>query len=167
MSTYSVFYLDGLSRLIRPSKTLITLNGSGIKIHKEIISWPNVMSLVIDYKVGDQQGSIGGAIAGDLIAGQAGAIVGGMRSVKKVEPYIFITYEYENEPRELRFICSRAEALQKEYLKRKGEWEEFKKANAVPTQPKQQGLTSKVTRLYFLPYTKTYKFAKDKLRKKK
>jgi hypothetical protein len=134
MSTYSVFYLDGLSRLIRPSKTLITLNGSGIKIHKEIISWPNVMS---------------------------------MRSVKKVEPYIFITYEYENEPRELRFICSRAEALQKEYLKRKGEWEEFKKANAVPTQPKQQGLTSKVTRLYFLPYTKTYKFAKDKLRKKK
>ena len=167
MSTYNVFYLDGLSRQIRPSKTGLKLDDSGIIIHKEIITWPNVTSLIIDYKVGDQQGSVGGALAGELIAGQTGAIVGGMRSSKKVEPYIFITYEYENEPSELRLICSRAEALQKEYLKRKGEWGEFKEANSIPKQPKRRGLASKATRLYFSPYTKTYKFAKGKLRKGK
>jgi len=149
---------------MRPSYTGMSLNKSGITIHRQRIEWPDVTSLDITYNVGEQAGSVGGALAGKFIAGDVGAIVGGMRSTKKVEPYVRITYEYDGEPYELLVISPTAEKLQKEYLKKKGEWQDFKAADSADLQP---GMLKKATNIYFAPYKATFKLGKKIINKGK
>lgn len=159
---YPVFYVEGLLQQVRPGTTNLWTKKSGIKLHGQFIAWADLKDFKIDYKISDQQGSVAGAAAGAIIAGGAGAIVGGMRNSKKVEPYVTLSYVVGTENRNLTFISRKAEDIQKEYLKRVRKIAEYPQTqlDAVNPQPSQESKLKKAGKIYFSPYTYSFKAIK-------
>lgn len=162
---YPVFYLEGIPEHPKPGTTYLKAKKSGIELHNRRIGWADIEDASIEYKVRDGQGSIGGAAAGALIAGQAGAIVGGMRNSKQVESYVTIKYSPDGITHELKFISRRADDFMKEYAKRKQKMANKQPAVAKPrnTEP----LMKRIAKVYFALYIIPYKAIKKALEKNK
>lgn len=159
MRSYPVFYLEGLNHQLRPGTKNLYLKWGGVKLNGQFIAWKDMTDFRIEYKVSDQQGSIAGAAAGAIIAGGVGAIIGGMRNSKNVEPHVKIAYSDQGKHRNLLFICKKAEKLQKTYIRRshlKGE------ALASREDYKQQTpLVKRAAKKYFAIYPFVYKQLKN------
>lgn len=165
-TAYPIFYIEGLPRQQRPGTTSLWTKKTGIKLYKQFIAWHDIKDFKIDYKISDQQGSVAGAAAGALIAGSAGAIVGGMRSTKKVEAYVTLSYVSNNEKRNLIFISRNAENIQKKYLKQAQKTGDSVQPN-LDTNDSQDSLLKKTGKIYFSPYTYSFKAIKKISRKGK
>lgn len=159
---YPVFYVKGLLQQVRPGTTNLWTKKSGIKLHGQLIAWSDIRDYKVDYKISDQQGSVAGAAAGAIIAGGAGAIVGGMRNSKKVEPYVTLSYAVGTENRSLTFISRKAEDIQKEYLRRvrKIAGHPQTQLDTVNPQAPQDSVLKKAGKVYFSPYTYSFKAIK-------
>lgn len=166
---YTAFYIEGLPGIRRPGKTRLFVTRKGLKILKQQIHWANVHDLKIDYAIVNGQGGIGGAIAGGLIAGDAGAIIGGMSSRKKAEPTITMNYSVNGENQTLRLIVDKAEEVEKAFnkyspgAKAKVQAQVAAQATAKPKEP----LSKRLFRIYFALYIIPYKALRKYLAEKK
>ena len=162
---YPVFYLEGIPEHPKPGTTYLKANRSCIELHRRRISWSDIQDINIEYKVRDGQGSIGGAAAGALIAGEAGAIIGGMRNTKQVESYLAIKYLSDGTAYDLKLISRKADEFMKEYNRRK-----TKLANKQPITVKPRStepLLKRIAKVYFALYIIPYKAIKKALNKDK
>lgn len=163
--TYPVFYLEGIPEHPKPGSTYLKASKYGIELNKRRINWSEIIDVNVEYKVSDGQGSVGGAAAGALIAGQAGAIVGGMRNSKRVESYVTINYLSNGMTHQLKFISRKADDFMKEYAHRKA-----KLSKQQPTNPKPRNtepLMKRIAKVYFAFYIIPYKAIKKALAKNK
>jgi len=101
---YVVFYLSGCTELRKPGQTKITVDRKGIKLHGQFIAWENVKDAQVKYEVVNKGGSVGKAVAGGVVAGGAGAIVGGMMGGKGVDTYLHVIYIAEGQEHKLEMM---------------------------------------------------------------
>ncbi len=96
MQYINTFYISGLPGNLKPGLTQIKIRKSGLEIHKVFIDWRFVSDAEISYEVKESAVSAGKAVAGAVLAGGVGAVVGGMMGGKKVESYLRISYQTRN-----------------------------------------------------------------------
>lgn len=161
---YSAFYIKGLENVPRPGKTYVIVKKNGLSLLKQDIHWASVKDFKIDYEISNQQGGTGAAIVGGMIAGEAGAIVGGMRTTKKVEPNVTLTYVSNSGDRTLVFIVDKAEEVEKSYRKYAAKAQAQAAIPAIPTKPKEP-LGKRILKIYFALYIIPFKYIKKHLNK--
>lgn len=165
----AAFYIEGLPGIRRPGKTRLFVTRKGLKILKQQVRWADVQDLKIDYAIVNGQGGVGGAIVGGLIAGEAGAMIGGLSSQKKAEPTITMNYAVNGGSHTLKVIVDKAEEVEKAFnkyapgAKAKVQARVSAQAIAKPKEP----LGKRLLKIYFALYIIPYKAIKKALAKNK
>lgn len=89
---YYTTYISGLPVPHKPGFTNAIITRKGLKVFGQTIAWGDIVSSDVTYEVKDKSVSAGKAVAGAVIAGPVGAIVGGMLGGKGVDSYLKVTY---------------------------------------------------------------------------
>lgn len=132
---YYIFYVDGLPTKHRPGHTNITINGYGINAHRQQVVWSQIQNSEITYEVIDKSASAGKALAGAVLAGGVGAVIGGLSGGKGVNTYLVVNYLANGEPKQLTFTGNTCEKAQKTIAKRLAKYKQ-KEATKPPKVPR-------------------------------
>jgi hypothetical protein len=119
---FDVFYMGTDTNSPKPGKQRLELRKNGIKLgvfKLRFISSNQLIKADVSYQVLGQQMSVGGAVAGELLAGGIGAIAGASRGSKKVESCVTIFYKDESgKEQQIALITKAAESIKKKIDKR-------------------------------------------------
>lgn len=117
-----VFYISGSKHIVKPTKHMHLKYGkTEMKLfipftsQREIIPWSKIKKVQSYHEVVDKNVSVGKAVAGGVLFGPAGAILGGLMGTQGTKSSLVITYlDEENTEKELVI----AHSLQIEHIKR-------------------------------------------------
>lgn len=150
---YSIFYLSGLPKAHKPITANLHVTRDGLKLFGWKLPWKSVIGSEISYEVTDSPVSAGKAVAGAILAGGIGAVVGGALGGNKVKTILKIAYSSPAGEQQLVVTGQKCEQAHKAIEKRL--------AKSSPTVPKTP--VSKTILSTYLVIWKPYIWAYKKL----
>lgn len=161
----NVFYYSGLPHNQKPGKLPLYVKKDHIKLAGRTIRYSEIENIDLKYELGEKNVSVGKAVAGAVLAGGVGAVLGGMSGGKKVDTYLLISYEAEGQPHDLILTALQTSVLKVAIEKR---WNRSKAMPVVtpslsvaqPERPKRSLLY-----WYFTPYRWLWSLVKPKSRR--
>lgn len=115
---YTITYISGSPKQHRPGIANVSVTRQGLKIFGTTIRWTDIKKSAIEYETKDSSVSAGKAVAGAVLAGGVGAIVGGMMGGMKVTVYLRIDYTIGSQPEQL-VVCGNASEKVNKIINRK------------------------------------------------
>ncbi|MDQ5970113.1 MAG: hypothetical protein QG593_630 [Patescibacteria group bacterium] len=161
----NVFYYSGLPHNQKPGKQPMYIKKSYIKLAGHTINYSDIKNIDVKYEIGEKNVSAGKAIAGGVLFGGVGAVLGGMSGGKKVDTYLIVSYVSDGQPYDLILTAIQTNVVKVAIEKR---WKKSKSASVVePSEPVAQIAKPKKSLLYwyFTPYRWLWNLVKPKSRR--
>lgn len=164
---YTITYISGSPVQHRPGIANVSVTRTGLKLFGNVISWDAIRKSSIEYQTKESSVSAGKAVAGAVLAGGVGAIVGGMMGGVKVTVVLKVDYLLGSQEEQLVMYGNAGEKINK-IINGKIQ----RNAQVIDAQPvitaktEQRSALSKFVYWYFALYRYSYRVIKKLLKRK-